>query len=341
MSHRKVRKRSTRGAAGGIRAAAARAAGCRCRSRVQLAAAVAADGDQRPVVLPRAAVHAPGLAQQRVDQRARARTSASTGSSAKKRASSSVVSLLQQRATGGRARRARPARGQARRAAARLSAASGSGAAAPDPRAADLRSRRFSAARPAAPSVSTSKPLSRHEHGVLPLRRQRMILGDHGPAVRQQPHVALARVDHRLDGEGHAGLQLQRPCRARRNAAPADPRGRSGRCRGRSTRARRNSSAPSTKLWIAWPMSPRRAPGRTAAMPRHMASKQISASRCACTGGLADEVHAAGVAVEAVLDDRDVDVDDVAGLQALVVRDAVADHVVDRGADGLRETRCS
>ena len=39
----------------------------------------------------------------------------------------------------------------------------------------------------------------------------------------------------------------------------------------------------------------------------------------------------------AVQDERHVDVDDVAFPQRLVVRNAVADHVVDRGADGLGE----
>ena len=52
----------------------------------------------------------------------------------------------------------------------------------------------------------------------------------------------------------------------------------------------------------------------------------------------AGEVHAAGVAVPAVLDDGDVDIDDVAVLQDLgFARDAVADDVVDRGADRGRE----
>ena len=37
------------------------------------------------------------------------------------------------------------------------------------------------------------------------------------------------------------------------------------------------------------------------------------------------------------MDHGDVDVDDVAGAQFLVVGNAVADHMVDRGADGLRE----
>ena len=49
----------------------------------------------------------------------------------------------------------------------------------------------------------------------------------------------------------------------------------------------------------------------------------------------ADDEHAAGVAVPAVLDDGDVDVDDVAVLQRPIVRNAVADLVVDRCADRL------
>ena len=51
--------------------------------------------------------------------------------------------------------------------------------------------------------------------------------------------------------------------------------------------------------------------------------------------GVADQKHTAGVAVPTVLDHRDVDVDDVALLERLVIRYAVADLVVDRGADRL------
>src|SRR5580692_5209355 len=54
--------------------------------------------------------------------------------------------------------------------------------------------------------------------------------------------------------------------------------------------------------------------------------------------GLAGVVHAAGVAVETVLYDRDIDIDDIPGLELAVVRNPVAEHVVDRGADGLGET---
>ena len=52
-------------------------------------------------------------------------------------------------------------------------------------------------------------------------------------------------------------------------------------------------------------------------------------------GFAADHEHAAGVAMKAVLDHRDVEVDDVALLQRLVTGHAMADLVVDRGADRL------
>src|SRR5690606_29540171 len=53
-------------------------------------------------------------------------------------------------------------------------------------------------------------------------------------------------------------------------------------------------------------------------------------------GHLADAEHLAGVAVIAVLDDGDIDIDDVPGLQHLLLGgDAVAYHMVDGGADGL------
>src|SRR3546814_5085235 len=48
-----------------------------------------------------------------------------------------------------------------------------------------------------------------HGDHVFPLRRQPAVHGDHGPAVGQHLGVALALVDHRFDGEGHALLQHQ------------------------------------------------------------------------------------------------------------------------------------
>ena len=48
---------------------------------------------------------------------------------------------------------------------------------------------------------------------------------------------------------------------------------------------------------------------------------------------VAHRIHAAGVAMPAVQDHGDVDIDDVAVAQRLVVRDAVADDMIDRGAE--------
>ena len=48
-------------------------------------------------------------------------------------------------------------------------------------------------------------------------------------------------------------------------------------------------------------------------------------------------IHAAGIAMPAIDDDGDVDIDDVAIDQLLRPRNAVADHMVDRGADRFRK----
>src|SRR6266850_5446938 len=50
---------------------------------------------------------------------------------------------------------------------------------------------------------------TRHQDGVLPLRRQAMVLGDDGPAVGKFPDRRLAGVDHRFDREGHSRLEAR------------------------------------------------------------------------------------------------------------------------------------
>src|SRR5688500_12951963 len=50
---------------------------------------------------------------------------------------------------------------------------------------------------------------------------------------------------------------------------------------------------------------------------------------------IADEIHAAGIAVPAAQDRGYVDVDDIAVLERLVAGNAVADDMVDRGAAAL------
>jgi hypothetical protein len=55
-------------------------------------------------------------------------------------------------------------------------------------------------------------------------------------------------------------------------------------------------------------------------------------------GWITDEHHLAGVAVVAVLYDGDIDIQDVAGLELALARDAVTHLMIDRGADRLGKT---
>src|SRR3982074_2254725 len=50
----------------------------------------------------------------------------------------------------------------------------------------------------------------RYQHGVLPLRRQTVVLGHDGPAVGQLADPRLAGTDHRADGENRARFQRER-----------------------------------------------------------------------------------------------------------------------------------
>jgi hypothetical protein len=63
----------------------------------------------------------------------------------------------------------------------------------------------------------------------------------------------------------------------------------------------------STKLWMAWPMF-------------------------GLAGDRADRIHPAGIAVPALDDEGDVDIDDIGVLQHPLAWHAMADHVIDRGA---------
>jgi hypothetical protein len=88
---------------------------------------------------------------------------------------------------------------------------------------------------------------------------------------------------------------------------------------------------------MAWPISP-----SCDSRPHHFDALEHALVRhlhqpLRLHRGLAHEEHLAGIAVVAVLDDGDVDVDDVAFLEFFVARDAMAHLVVHRGADGARE----
>src|SRR5258706_6216158 len=163
-----------------------------------------------------------------------------------------------------------------------------------------------------------------------------MVLGDNGPAVGQQPRVALAGIDHRFDREHHARVQFH----ARAGLAVVQ-----------HLRIFMINAADTV----------------AAVFPHHRIARGLGVSLdgvtdvaqlCAGLHGidavhhgletgfrkplrqhrrLADVVHAAGVAVVAVLDDGDVDIDDIATFEYAVVGNAVADHMIDRRTDGFGE----
>ena len=167
-----------------------------------------------------------------------------------------------------------------------------------------------------------------------------MVAGHDGPAVGHLPDVTLAGVDHRLDGEDHARHQFQ--SRARTAVvqhlrllvelfADAVATEFAHYAIALLLREGLNGVADVAKISArldpgdAVPHGFERDVGKTPRLYRRF------------TG----EIHAAGVAMIAVLDDRDVDVDDVTRLQHLVARHAVAHLMVDRRANGFRVGRVS
>ncbi len=121
---------------------------------------------------------------------------------------------------------------------------------------------------PAGEEVKISQPVVGHADGMLELGREFAVARHRRPAVGQDFHVRLAEVDHRLDGEQHAGFEHDAFARARRSATCSGGRGRRGRGRGRRNRATTLQRSASAYFWIAAPMSPVVSPGFTAAMPR-------------------------------------------------------------------------
>src|SRR3569832_306176 len=50
-------------------------------------------------------------------------------------------------------------------------------------------------------------PILRNPHRMFELRRQRAVARHRGPAIAEDFDAIIAQIDHRLDGEEHAGLQ--------------------------------------------------------------------------------------------------------------------------------------
>src|SRR5260221_2039359 len=169
---------------------------------------------------------------------------------------------------------------------------------------------------------------------MFELRRQRAVAGDRRPAVVEHLHVRPSKVDHRLDGEEHARLELGPGA----GAAGVDDLGTVMENSADSVAAEVADDAVAAGLGMALD-----GVGNVAEMIAGLGL--LEAEHQAFVGDVdqlpgaqrhvADQIHAARVAVPAVDDRSDVDVDDVAVLERLVDWNAVADDMDDRNAAAL------
>src|SRR5208282_1955398 len=176
------------------------------------------------------------------------------------------------------------------------------------------------------------EPLRRYQHRVLPLGGQTVIFGHYRPAVGELANRRGAGVDHRFHRERHARFHDE-------------------------------PGAGLSVVQYLWLFVKSAADAMTAEFPHYAESMLLGAalyrmSNIAKSGAgthLADAVphavigdftqtlclhrrrpdveHAAGVAVPTIFDDRDINIDDVAGFQFFLSGHTVTDHMINRGAD--------
>ena len=167
-----------------------------------------------------------------------------------------------------------------------------------------------------------------HQHGVLPLGGQLVVFGHHSPAVRQQFYVSFARVDHGLDGECHAfaqhvagaGLAIMQYLWILMKDPPD----------AMSTVLANNRKSIFFNMLlngVADVPKPLAGCDLLDAEP-HAFVRNLRQPLC-LDARFVDEKHTAGITVKAVLDDGDVDIDRITGLELALARNAVADDVID------------
>lgn len=177
----------------------------------------------------------------------------------------------------------------------------------------------------------------RHDDHMLPLRGPRAVLRHDRPAVGELPRFGAPRIEHRLDREDHSRRETQP------RAGPAvmehlrlvviDAADAVAAILAHDAEALAMRHALDRMADVAERRA--RAHRRDARHHRFVGRIDETPRR---RGRLADAVHAARVAIPAVVVERDVDIDDVAVLQRVIGRNAVAHHVVHGSADRLRIT---
>src|SRR5712692_171460 len=163
-----------------------------------------------------------------------------------------------------------------------------------------------------------------------------MVLGDDGPAVGKFADRRLAGVDHRFDREGHSRLEA----RAGSGASVVQNLRLFMEFSPDSMAAELAHDAVAVRFSM---LLDRRADVTEKSPGAHLTDAEPHALVSGLAQPLcldrrfADVVHAAGIAVKTVLDHGDVDIQDIAGLEHALPWNAVADLVVDRGADRFRK----
>jgi len=172
------------------------------------------------------------------------------------------------------------------------------------------------------------------EDGVLPLGGGAVVFGADSPVVFGIDHAfARAGIDHRLDRKGHAGNHdgfnvvvmvgnFRRLMKGNANAVPDELIDDGAIARG-GVIFDRLSDLPDWDAWLA---------DGDSALEAFKAN--IDDALFLFRGG-ADDHHAGGIAEKSVDDAGSVDVEDVPFLKRPLVGDAVADHFIERGADGF------
>jgi len=171
---------------------------------------------------------------------------------------------------------------------------------------------------------------------VLPLGGQGAVFGDDAPAILLGAVLDFlgAGIDHGLDGEGHAGHEFFQGA----GAAVMQHLGLFVEAFANTVAAKfthdakalafgefLNGKANVTQMHAGF--------DHHDALPHGFVGE--GAQTLGGDGHLAHMEHAAGVTVPAIFDDGHIDIDNVALFERLVIGDAMADLVVDRGADGL------
>src|SRR3989338_4566676 len=170
------------------------------------------------------------------------------------------------------------------------------------------------------------------EEGVLVLRRQAVVFGDYRPAVGEMLGGRLADVDHRFDGEGHAGLEPYSGLRAAvmqhlRLFMELPANAVSAKVAHYAVAQRLDKALDGMANVAQIGARPDRADAAPQRQPGGLA--QASGQNRRRTG----VEHPAAVAVIAILDHGDIDVHDIAILERLVIGHTVADLMIDRGAN--------